>query len=50
METSTAHEAIEKLKMRCLKEKMARSKDDMDKGRVVDGPAFFDSLLAGKHE
>ena len=44
------YETIEELKMRHLKEKLARGKDDMDNGRVVDGPAFFDDLLAGKYD
>jgi prevent-host-death family protein len=41
---------IETLKMRYLKEKLARSKDDIDNGRVIDGPTFFDDLLAGKYD
>ena len=42
------YEKLEELKMRYLKEKLARSKDDINNGRVVEGDAFFDNLLAGK--
>ena len=44
------YEKLEELKMCYLKEKLARSKEDIDKGRVVDGDAFFDNLLAGKYD
>ena len=44
------YETIEKLKMRYLKEKLSRAKDDIDNGRIADGPAFFDDLLAGKYD
>jgi len=40
------YEKIEEFKMSYLKEKLARSKEDMAKGWVVDGAAFFDELLA----
>ena len=43
------YEKLEELKMRYLKEKLARSKDDINNGRVVEGDAFFDNLLAGKN-
>ena len=39
---------MEELKMRYLKEKLARSKDDIDDNRIVDGATFFDDLLLGK--
>ena len=44
------YEIIEELKMRYLKEKLARAKDDIDNGRLVDGTAFFDDLLTGKFD
>ena len=44
------YETMEEMKMRYLREKLAQSEDDMDKGRFVDGPAFFDDLLAGKYD
>ena len=44
------YEIIEEFKMRYLKAKLARAQDDIDNGRVVDGPAFFDDLLAGKYD
>ena len=50
MISSDDYEVIEELKMRYLKEKLARAKDDIDNGRTVDGPAFFDDLLAGKYD
>ena len=39
------YEIMEELKMRYLKEKLARSKDDIDNNRIVDGATFFDDLL-----
>ena len=50
MVSADDYEAIEKLKMRYLKEKLARSKDDMEKGWVADGATFFDNLVAGKYD
>jgi len=50
MVSACDYEAIEEIKMRYLKEKMARSKEDIDKGRVVDGPMFFSNLLAGEYD
>jgi prevent-host-death family protein len=44
------YEIVEAMKMSYLKEKLARSKDDVEKGRVVDGPVFFDDLLSGKYD
>ena len=51
METLTANEArvgiyetMEEMKMRCLKEKLAQSKNDVDNGHFVDGPTFFDEM------
>ena len=44
------YEAIEEMKMRYLKEKLAQAKDDIDNGRLVDGPIFFDDMLAGKYD
>ena len=44
------YEKLEELKMCYLKEKLARSKEDIGKGQVVDGHAFFDDLLAGKYD
>ena len=44
------YEKLEELKMCYLKEKLARSKEDMENGRVVDGHVFFDNLLAGKYD
>jgi hypothetical protein len=29
---------------------LARAQDDIDHDRTVDGPAFFDDLLAGKYD
>jgi prevent-host-death family protein len=43
------YEAVEAFKMRYLKEKLARSKNDVGNGYIVDGPKFFDDLLAGKY-
>ena len=44
------YETMEKIKMRWLKEKLALAKDDIDNGRLVDGPTFFDDMLAGKYD
>jgi prevent-host-death family protein len=44
------YEILEALKMSHLKEKLARAQDDIEKGRTVDGPIFFDDLLAGKYD
>ena len=44
------YETMEEMKMRYLKEKLAQAKDDIDNGRVVDGPTFFDDMLAGKYD
>ena len=44
------YEIMENMKMHYLKEKLARSKDDIENGRVVDGPSFFEDLLVGKHD
>jgi prevent-host-death family protein len=44
------YEIVEVMKMRYLKEKLIHAKDDIDNGRVVEGPAFFDDLLAGKYD
>ena len=44
------YQIIEDMKMRYLKEKLTQAKNDIDNGRVVDGPIFFDDLLAGKYD
>ena len=44
------YEKTEELKMAYLKERLARSKEDIAEDRIVDGEAFFDDLLAGKHD
>jgi prevent-host-death family protein len=44
------YEIMETMKMRYLKEKLKCSKYDIEKGRVIDGAAFFDDLLAGKYD
>ena len=44
------YESIEEMKMLYLKEKLAQAKDDIDNGRLVDGQAFFDDMLAGKYD
>jgi prevent-host-death family protein len=48
--SSDDYEIIETMKMLYLKEKLARSDNDVANGRVADGPAFFDDLLAGKYD
>lgn len=40
----------DELKMQLLKEKLARAQDDANNGRIVDGPEFFDDLIAEKHD
>ena len=50
MVSAEDYEAMEEFKMRYLKEKLARSKEDIDKGRVADGPIFFDKLLIGEYD
>jgi prevent-host-death family protein len=44
------YETMEEMKMRYLKEKLAQAKDDIDNGRFIDGPTFFDDLMAGKYD
>ena len=44
------YEKTEELKMSYLKEKIARSQEDIAEGRVVDASTFFDDLLAGKYD
>ena len=44
------YEIMEEMKMRYLKEKLTQAKDDINNGRFVDGPTFFDDLLAGKYD
>jgi hypothetical protein len=50
MISAVDYELIEEMKMRYLKEKLARAQDDIEHGRIVDGPTFFDDLLAGKYD
>ena len=50
MMSADDYKSLETLKMSHLKEKLARAQDDIDHGRTVDGPAFFDDLLAGKYD
>ena len=50
LETLTAQEARVRFGDLHLKEKLAQAKNDIDNGRTVDGPAFFDDLLAGKYD
>ena len=50
MVSAEDYEKIEEFKMCYLKEKLARSKEDIGDGRVIDGPAFFDDLLSGKYD
>jgi prevent-host-death family protein len=44
------YEQIEEMKMQYLKEKLSRARDDIEDGRIVDGPTFFNDLLAGKYD
>jgi prevent-host-death family protein len=44
------YELIEEMKMRYLKERLAKAENDITNGLVVDGPRFFDDLLAGKYD
>ena len=41
---------MEEVKMRYLKEKLARAKNDIDNNLVADGTTFFDDLLLGKYD
>ena len=43
-------EIMEELKIRYLKEKLARAKNDIDDNRIIDGATFFDDLLLGKYD
>ena len=43
-------EIMEEVKMRYLKEKLARAKNDIDNNRLADGATFFDDLLLGKYD
>jgi hypothetical protein len=40
----------EEIKMRYLKERLVKAENDITNGLVVDGPTFFDALLAGKYD
>ena len=44
------YEAIEEMKMHYLKDKLAQAKEDIDNGRFVDGPTFFDNILTDKYD
>ena len=44
------YEIMEEMKIRYLKEKLAQAEDDINNGRFVDGPTFFDDLLACKYD
>jgi prevent-host-death family protein len=44
------YETLEAMKMDHLKDKLARAQNDIDNGKVVDGPTFFDNLLGGKYD
>ena len=50
MVSADDYEIMEEIKMRYLKEKLARSKDDIDNNRIFDGATFFDDLLLGKYD
>ena len=42
-------EIFEEVKMRYLKEKLARAKNDIDNNLIADGATFFDDLLRRGH-
>ena len=50
MISADEYELIEEMKMRYLKDKLARAAEDIKHGRIVDGPTFFDDLLTGKYD
>ncbi len=50
MISAESYALIEEMKMRYLKERLAKAEDDIANGRFVDGPTFFADLLAGKYD
>ncbi|KFD00704.1 ParD family antitoxin [Rahnella aquatilis CIP 78.65 = ATCC 33071] len=44
------YQMLEEIKMRLLKEKVARAEADIAHGDVMDGETFFAQLMSGKRD
>lgn len=44
------YQILEEVKMRLLKEKVARAEADIARGDVMDGETFFAQLMSGKRD
>ncbi|MBV6818608.1 type II toxin-antitoxin system Phd/YefM family antitoxin [Rahnella sp. PD12R] len=44
------YQMLEEVKMRLLKEKVARAEADIARGDVMDGETFFAQLMSGKRD
>jgi prevent-host-death family protein len=43
-------ETIEALKLHLLQARVAKARDDIAKGNMVEGESFFDELESGQHD
>lgn len=44
------YESTEALKLQLLQSRAAQAKVDIAQGNLIDGEAFFDELVSGKHD